>query len=92
MRLFGVAAFTGDPPAIAAARRELKNAFSANRHLTDRREINEKLAEAVEANEFVRHNVVQAVKKDCGAYEISPEKAQQLRELPPDQRRPPARS
>ncbi|GLC52422.1 hypothetical protein PLESTB_000627500 [Pleodorina starrii] len=81
--------FAGDLPAISVARKELKNAFMANRHLTDKRQINEKLAEAVEANEFLRENVIQAVKKDCGSYEISPEKAQQLRSMNPGDRRPP---
>ncbi|GLC40078.1 Mitochondrial zinc maintenance protein 1 [Pleodorina starrii] len=64
--------FAGDLPAISVARKELKNAFMANRHLTDKRQINEKLAEAVEANEFLRENVIQAVKKDCGSYGTAP--------------------
>ncbi|EFJ42067.1 hypothetical protein VOLCADRAFT_121584 [Volvox carteri f. nagariensis] len=61
-------AFAGDPPAISAARKELKNAFLVNRDLTDQRQINSKLAEALEANDFLRENVIQAVKKDCGSY------------------------
>ncbi|PNH05111.1 hypothetical protein TSOC_008660 [Tetrabaena socialis] len=61
----------------------------ANRQLTDRRQINEKLAEAFDANEFLRENVIQAIKKDCGTYDIGPEKAQQLRAIDPATTRPP---
>ncbi|GIL60665.1 hypothetical protein Vafri_15203 [Volvox africanus] len=80
--------FAGDPPAILAARKELKNAFMANRDLTDKGQIRDKLAEAIEADEFLRDNVIQAVKKDCGSYEISPEKAAQLRSMDAGDMRP----
>ncbi|KAG2496788.1 hypothetical protein HYH03_005196 [Edaphochlamys debaryana] len=80
--------FSGDASAITAARRELKSVFAANRHLTDQSRIQECVAEAVDANEFIRDNVIQAVKKDCGNYEVSPEKAAQLRNLKPEDMRP----
>lgn len=73
--------FSGDPPAIGAARRELQQVFRANRNLSDPAEIEARIAEAQDANEFLRENVIQATKKDCGAYELSPEKARQLREM-----------
>ncbi|KAG2441978.1 hypothetical protein HYH02_009771 [Chlamydomonas schloesseri] len=80
--------FKGDPPAIIAARKELRSAFEANRGLTEKSKVNAALAEAVEANEFIRENIIQAVKKDCGSFEIAPEKAAQLRKLEDADRRP----
>lgn len=62
------------------ANQELKSQFTSNKNLTERREIQSKLAEALEANDFIKNNVVQAAKSNHGQYEVSPEKARQLRD------------
>ncbi len=53
------------PSACAPAR---PPACQANRNLSDPAEIEARIAEAQDANEFLRENVIQATKKDCGAY------------------------
>mmetsp|Transcript_31196 Transcript_31196/g.69371 ORF Transcript_31196/g.69371 Transcript_31196/m.69371 type:complete len:104 (-) Transcript_31196:258-569(-) len=76
--------FQGDRGAIATVHQELRNQFNANKHVTSPSEINQRIADALEAEDFIRNNIVQAKKSSCGTYEMTPDNAKHLSNIAPE--------
>ncbi|GAX77567.1 hypothetical protein CEUSTIGMA_g5011.t1 [Chlamydomonas eustigma] len=76
--------FKGDFAAIGLAYGEIRAQFNASKHLTAQRDIDDKLAEAKDAQMFIAENIVQAEKSSSGTLSVSPENAKRLKDITPD--------
>lgn len=76
--------FSGDTRAVRQSSTEIRRHFEVSRNLSDPGEIAQKIADAEEARDFLRESVVQARKSSCGTYEVTQEKADQIKGAAPD--------
>eukprot|EP00798_Chlamydomonas_sp_ICE-L_P016104 gene16104-22246_t len=76
--------FSGDTRAIRQGSAEIRKHFEASKDLNDPNQVAQKIADAVEAREFIRDSVVQAKKTSTGSYAVSPEEADRLQAAAPN--------